>query len=99
MNERVRIGIAEAIGTMILVVGGPGTAILATGHFSGAMSSVGICMVFYLVYAELFEIQKICLWCTSVHVLTFFMFIFVVTGWPDATANWVDEDEDELALA
>jgi uncharacterized membrane protein len=64
-----------------------------------AMSSVGICMVFYLVYAELFEIQKICLWCTSVHVLTFFMFIFVVTGWPDATANWVDEDEDELALA
>ena len=34
MNERLRIGVAEAIGTMILVVGGPGTAILATGHFS-----------------------------------------------------------------
>ena len=42
MNERVRIGIAEAVGTMILVVGGPGTAILATGHFTGSMSSVGI---------------------------------------------------------
>jgi aquaporin Z len=42
MNESVRIGIAEAVGTMILVVGGPGTAILATGHFSGVMSSVGI---------------------------------------------------------
>jgi aquaporin Z len=42
MNERVRIGIAEAVGTMILVVGGAGTAILATGHFSGPLSSVGI---------------------------------------------------------
>jgi aquaporin Z len=42
MNESVRIGIAEAIGTMILVVGGPGTAILATGHFTGDATTVGI---------------------------------------------------------
>ncbi len=42
MNQSVRIGIAEAVGTMILIVGGPGTAILATGHFTGAASSVGI---------------------------------------------------------
>jgi len=42
VNEQVRIGIAEAVGTMILIVAGPGTAILATGHFTGAMSSVGI---------------------------------------------------------
>ena len=42
MSERVRIGIAEAIGTMILIIGGPGTAILATGHFTGTMNSVGI---------------------------------------------------------
>ncbi len=42
MNESVRIGIAEAIGTMILVIGGPGTAILATGHFSGTSATVGI---------------------------------------------------------
>ena len=42
MDERLRIGLAEAVGTMILVVGGPGTAILATGHFTGATSSVGI---------------------------------------------------------
>jgi aquaporin Z len=42
MNDRTRILIAEAIGTMILIVGGPGTAILATGHFAGAMSSVGV---------------------------------------------------------
>ena len=42
MNERLRIGIAEAVGTMILIIGGPGTAILATGHFTGKLSSVGI---------------------------------------------------------
>jgi aquaporin Z len=42
MSERLRIGIAEAIGTMILVVGGPGTAVLATGHFTGSANSVGI---------------------------------------------------------
>src|SRR6476660_2469081 len=41
MNERARIALAEGIGTMILVVGGPGTAVLATGYFSGEPSSVG----------------------------------------------------------
>jgi aquaporin Z len=40
MTEQSRIALAEAIGTMILVVGGPGTAILATGGFL-ATSSVG----------------------------------------------------------
>jgi aquaporin Z len=42
MNEKGRIAVAEGIGTLILVVGGPGTAILATGAFSGIGSSVGI---------------------------------------------------------
>ena len=41
MQDRVRIALAEGIGTMILVVGGPGTAILATGYFSGRPNSVG----------------------------------------------------------
>jgi uncharacterized membrane protein len=50
-----------------------------------AMSVVGIGFVFYLVYAELFEIRAICLWCTSVHVLTFLTFVIVATGWEDAT--------------
>lgn len=42
MQERWRIALAEAIGTMILVVGGPGTAILATGGFAGPKSTVGV---------------------------------------------------------
>jgi aquaporin Z len=42
MQDKGRILLAEAIGTLILVVGGPGTAILATGLFSGKPSSVGV---------------------------------------------------------
>jgi uncharacterized membrane protein len=39
---------------------------------------VGIGFVLYLVYAELFQIQAICLYCTSVHVITFVLFVFIV---------------------
>lgn len=43
MDDRARILIAEAFGTMFLVIGGCGTAILATGGFLGETSpSVGI---------------------------------------------------------
>jgi uncharacterized membrane protein len=38
---------------------------------------VGIGFVIYLVYAELFIIGSICLYCTSVHVLTFILFALV----------------------
>ncbi len=41
MNNDVRIGIAEAIGTAVLVFGGAGTAIFATGGFNEGLS-VGI---------------------------------------------------------
>ncbi len=50
-----------------------------------ALSVVGIGFVFYLVYSELFTIHAICLWCTGVHVLTFIIFVAVVTGWEQAT--------------
>jgi uncharacterized membrane protein len=39
---------------------------------------VGIGFVLYLVYAELFQIQAICLYCTSVHVITFLLFVLIV---------------------
>jgi uncharacterized membrane protein len=39
---------------------------------------VGICFVLYLVYAELIEIGNICIWCTSVHVVTFALFVLIV---------------------
>jgi uncharacterized membrane protein len=45
---------------------------------------VGIGFVLYLIYAELFDIGSICLYCTSVHVITFLL--FVLTGL--AVAVW-----------
>ena len=41
---------------------------------------VGILFVLYLIYAELFSIGAICLWCTSVHVITFALFVLIVFG-------------------
>jgi aquaporin Z len=41
MHPDLRIGLAEAIGTAILVIGGAGTAIIATGTFNDGLS-VGI---------------------------------------------------------
>ena len=37
-------------------------------------------MVFYLVWAELFKIGAICLWCTVVHVLTLALFVVLLFG-------------------
>jgi uncharacterized membrane protein len=47
-----------------------------------AMAASGICFVLYLLAAELFSIKAICLWCTGVHVTTFFLFILVVASFP-----------------
>jgi uncharacterized membrane protein len=40
--------------------------------------------VIYLLYAELFIIGSICLYCTSVHVITFVLFVLTVF----AAAAW-----------
>jgi len=39
---------------------------------------VGIVFVLYLIWAELFRINAICLYCTGVHVLTFILFALIV---------------------
>jgi uncharacterized membrane protein len=39
---------------------------------------VGIGFVLYLIYAEIIQIGNICLWCTSVHVITFLLFALLV---------------------
>jgi uncharacterized membrane protein len=38
----------------------------------------GMGMVLYLVYAELLQIRAICLYCTSVHIITFLIFTLMV---------------------
>jgi uncharacterized membrane protein len=45
---------------------------------------VGIGFVLYLIYAELFTIGSICLYCTSVHAITFVLFVltaFAAAAW------------------
>ena len=37
-------------------------------------------MALYLVWAELYRIHAICLWCTAVHVVTFLLWIVVLFG-------------------
>ena len=41
---------------------------------------VGVATALWLIYAELFKIDAICLWCTTVHVLTLLLFISTVFG-------------------
>jgi uncharacterized membrane protein len=59
-----------------------------------AWSVVGLGTVVYLLYAELFRIDAICLWCTAVHVLTFVLFVSTVL----ATLSTATFDDD-LSLA
>ena len=41
---------------------------------------VGIGMVIYLIYAEFIIIGAICLYCTSVHIITFLLFVLTAFG-------------------
>jgi uncharacterized membrane protein len=58
------------------------------------MTALGMCFVLYLVSAELLIIKNICLWCTSVHVVTFLLFVLMVTtvpqmlGWGATRHEW-----------
>jgi len=54
-----------------------------------AWAVVGLGTVLYLLFAELFEIDAICLWCTSVHVLTLVLFgttVFATSSYPAPVA-------------
>ncbi|MEO7449135.1 MAG: vitamin K epoxide reductase family protein [Humibacillus sp.] len=54
-------------------------------------ATVGLGMALYLVWAELYRIHAICLWCTGVHVLTFALWAVVLFG------QILGEDEPHLA--
>jgi len=53
---------------------------------------VGVGFILYLIYVELIQVKAICLWCTSVHVLTFLLFVLVtfsaaIWGLPKASGR------------
>ena len=52
--------------------------LLRMGRLLLAVAGIGTAL--YLVYAELFEINAICLYCTGVHVLSVALFILTVFG-------------------
>jgi uncharacterized membrane protein len=43
-------------------------------------SLAGIGTALWLIYAELFKIDAICIWCTSVHLISFLLFVSTVFG-------------------
>jgi len=69
-----------------------------------AAVAVGVVFIVRLIYAEMFWIHSICLWCTAVHVLTFLLFVVVLMG-TAITAPYADDDlgpddgRDEVSLA
>ena len=46
------------------------------------LAVTGVAMILYLIIAELFIIKAICLWCSGVHLVTFVLFVIIVTASP-----------------
>ena len=44
------------------------------------VAASGLVMVFWLVYVELFRLNAICLYCTSVHIVTILLFMLTALG-------------------
>ena len=57
--------------------------------------TLGVAFVVYLVWAELFRIEAICLWCTGVHAVTLALFAVVVL---DAALRPVDDPDSASDL-
>ena len=55
---------------------------------------VGIGLVLYLLYAELFMIRNLCLYCTSVHAITFLLFVFTLFAFGMWGLNPNRQDDD-----
>jgi uncharacterized membrane protein len=55
-----------------------------------AAGAAGMVFVLWLVYAELYLIHAICMWCSIVHILTFVLFCLILWG----TFGVVAEEED-----
>lgn len=45
-----------------------------------ALAGIGLAFALYLVFAELFHIGAICLWCTGVHIVTFLLLLTLIFG-------------------
>ncbi len=58
-------------------------------------SVVGVATALWLIYAELFKVEAICLWCTAVHVITLLVFVTTAFGTVSSLALREQEREQE----
>lgn len=58
------------------------------------LAVTGVGMIIYLIIAELFIIKAICLWCSGVHLITFILFVIIVTASPVVLAPAGDHYDD-----
>ena len=58
------------------------------------LSVTGVGMIVYLLIAELFIIKAICLWCSSVHLLTFILFVIIATASPIVLSPGYGTDDE-----
>lgn len=45
-----------------------------------ALTAIGVAMVFWLLYAELFKLNAICLYCTAIHIFSLMLFGLTAVG-------------------
>lgn len=56
-------------------------------------SVTGVAMILWLIYAELFDIDHICEYCTVMHIITFALFVVIGVGTVNAVPGDLAEDE------
>ncbi len=57
-------------------------------------ASAGMAFVLWLVYAELYIIRSICLWCTAVHILTFALFVLTLYATLGIAGDDYEDEDD-----
>ena len=66
---------------MLVLVAGPGTPRIDRSLATLAWSAIGLAFVFYLIYAELFLVGAICLWCSAVHLCVIALFLLALNAY------------------
>lgn len=64
------------LGLLALSIARPDVARLRLARL--AWATVGLVSVLYLVWAELYGVGAVCLWCTGVHIVTVLVFLLVL---------------------
>jgi len=68
------LGLLFYVAITALLLPLPALGTRAVARLRLVMAALGVVFVLYLLWAELFRIDAICLWCTAVHVVTVALF-------------------------